>query len=138
VSCKQTRWPEKAGAVLPPPVFLERGKLVAVAVGLHRRTLSKQSLRGQVSVKLTPEICINNASSNSRLLAVGRQATAADSHSQTCLQTFFFSLPTFDEKTTKLQLHAEKLTETVLHLNLGNFVGFFFFCAVLFYFMHLL
>jgi hypothetical protein len=55
----------------PPPVCLERGKLVAVAV-TPRRTLSKQSLWGQVSVKLTPEICINNASSNSRLTAVGR------------------------------------------------------------------
>jgi hypothetical protein len=50
---------------------LERGKLVAVAM-VPRRTLSKQSLRGQVSVKLTPEICINKASSNSRLTAVGR------------------------------------------------------------------
>jgi hypothetical protein len=52
--------------------------------------LSKQSLKGQVSVKLTPEICINNASSNSRLTAAGRWATASDSHSQTCLQAIFF------------------------------------------------
>jgi hypothetical protein len=89
------------------------------------RTLSKQSLQGQVSVKITPEIWLNNASSNSRLIAVDRQATATDSHSQNCLQTLFFSLPTFDEKTTKLHLHAEKITETVLHLNLGHFVGFF-------------
>jgi hypothetical protein len=46
--------------------------------------------------------------------------------------SFFFSLPTFDEKTTKLHLHAEKLTETVLHLNLGHFEGFFFvqFCSL--------
>jgi hypothetical protein len=51
---------------------LERGKLVAVVVVVPRRTLSKQSLRGEVSVKLTPEVCINNASSNSRLTAVGR------------------------------------------------------------------
>jgi hypothetical protein len=83
-----------------------------------------------VSAKLTPEICITKTSSNSRLTAAGRQATAADSHSQTCLQIFFFSLPTFDEKTTELQLHTEKLTETVLHLNLGHLVGFFFLCAV--------
>jgi hypothetical protein len=77
-------------------------------------------MQGQVSTKLTPEICINNASSNSRPTAVGRQATATD--------TFcFFSLPTFDEKTTELHLHAEKLAETVLHLNLGHFVGLFFF-----------
>jgi hypothetical protein len=39
--------------------------------------------------------------------------------------SFFSSLPTFDEKTTKLHLHAEKLTEILLHLNLGHFVGFF-------------
>jgi hypothetical protein len=56
------------------------------------RTLSKQSLVGQVSAKLTSEICINDASSNSRLTAAGRQATAADSHSQTCLKTLLFSL----------------------------------------------
>jgi hypothetical protein len=47
---------------------LERGKLVEVAV-TPRRTLSKQSLRGEVSVKLTLEICKNKASSNSRLTA---------------------------------------------------------------------
>jgi hypothetical protein len=95
-----------------------------------------------VSAKLTPEICINNASSNSMLTAAGRQATAADTI-RTVSRLFFFSLPTSDEKTTELHLHAEKLTETVLHLNLGHFVGFcflifvlVFFCAVLFYFMH--
>jgi hypothetical protein len=106
------------------------GKGKACSSSIVHRTLSKQSLWGQVSVKLTPDICINNAISNSRLTAAGRQATAADSHSQTCLQTLFFSLPTFDEKTTELHLHAEKLTETVLHLNLGHMVGFFF-CTVL-------
>jgi hypothetical protein len=67
-----------------------------------------------VSAKQTPEICINNGTSKSRLTAAGRQATVIESHSQTCLQTFF-SLPTFDEKTTELHLHAEKLTEIVLH-----------------------
>jgi hypothetical protein len=71
---------------------LERGKLVAVEV-MPRRTLSKQSLWGQVSVKLTPEIFINKASSNSRLTAAGKQATASDSHSQTCLQILFFLHP---------------------------------------------
>jgi hypothetical protein len=74
--------------------------------------------------------------SNSRLTTAGRQTKATDSHSQNCLQTlFFFSLPTFEEKTTKLHLHAEKLTETVLHLNLGHVVGVFLFCVILFYFM---
>jgi hypothetical protein len=44
-----------------------------------------------MSAKLTPENCITNASSNSRLTAVGRQATAADTidPSPDC---FFFSL----------------------------------------------
>jgi hypothetical protein len=46
-----------------------------------------------VSAKLPPEICINNASSNSRLTAVGRWATATDSHSQNCLQTLLFLSP---------------------------------------------
>jgi hypothetical protein len=107
---------------------LERGKLVAEA---HRKTLSKQHLQGQVSAKLTPEICINNTSSNSRLTSAGRQATAADTILRTIsrlffLFFFFFSLflPTFDERTTELHLNAEKLTETVLHLNLGHLVGF--------------
>jgi hypothetical protein len=64
---------------------------------MHRRTLSKQSLQGQVNAKLNPEICKINTSSNSRLKAAGRQATAVDSHSQNCIQTllffFFLSLP---------------------------------------------
>jgi hypothetical protein len=64
--------------------------------------------------------------SNSRLTAVGSQATAADTILRTVSRLFFFSLPTFDEKTTKLHLHAEK-PETVWHLKLGNFVGFFIF-----------
>jgi hypothetical protein len=85
-----------------------------------------------VSAKLTPEICINNASSNSRLTAAGRQATATDSHSQNCLQMFFF-LSSFHETKTELHLHAEKLTKTVLHFNLGHFVVFFvLFCLVWF------
>jgi hypothetical protein len=104
---------------------LERGKLVAVVVA-PRRTLNKQSLRGQVSVKLTPEICINKASRNSRLTAAGRQAIASDTIHRTVSRLFFF-LSSFDETTTELHLHAEKLTETILHLNLGHFVVFFFF-----------
>jgi hypothetical protein len=90
-----------------------------------------------VSAKPTPEICINKASSNSRLTAAGRQATATDTIHRTVFRLFFFSLPTFDEKTTELHLHAEKLTETVLHLNLEHFLGFCFvlFCVVLFYFI---
>jgi hypothetical protein len=93
------------------------------------RTLSKQSLLGLVSAKLNPEICKNNTSSYSRLTAASRQATAADSHSQNSLQTLFFlSLTKFDEKKTELHLLAEKLTETVLHLNLGTLRALFFLC----------
>jgi hypothetical protein len=90
-----------------------------------------------VNAKLTQEICINNAASNSKLTAAGRQATAADNIPRTVSKLFFFLfLPTFDERTTELQLHAEKLTETVLHLNSGHLVGFLCVCVVLFYFMH--
>jgi hypothetical protein len=42
---------------------------------------------------------------------------------------FFNSLLTFDEKTTELHLNAEKLTETVLHLDLGQLEGFPFLCS---------
>jgi hypothetical protein len=68
---------------------------------MHRRNLSKQSLQGQVSAKLTPEICINNASSNSRLTATGRQATVADTILRTVSRLFFFffvSLPLMREQ----------------------------------------
>jgi hypothetical protein len=93
-------------------------------------------MRSHVSAKLTPEICINNATNNSRLKAAGRQATATDTILRTVSRLFFFLfLPTFDER-IELHLHAEKLTETVLHLNLGHLVGFFVsvcvqFCSIL-------
>jgi hypothetical protein len=45
VNCKQTSWLEKEGIASPPPVCLERGKLVTVVVA-SRRTLNKQSLQG--------------------------------------------------------------------------------------------
>jgi hypothetical protein len=69
---------------------LGNGKAWSSGIG-HRRTLSKQSLQGQVSAKLTPEICINNASRNSRLRAAGRQATAADAILRTVSRLFFLS-----------------------------------------------
>jgi hypothetical protein len=70
------------------------GKGKACSSGIVHRTLSKQSLWGQGSVKLTPEICINNASSNSRLTAVGRQATAADTIHRPVSRLFFsLSIP---------------------------------------------
>jgi hypothetical protein len=56
-----------------------------------------------VSAKLTPEICINNATSNSRLTAAGRQATAADTIPKTVSRLFFFLfLPTFDEENNRI------------------------------------
>jgi hypothetical protein len=58
---------------------------------LPRRTLRKQSLWGYVSVKLTPEICINKASSNSRMTAAGKWAAPSESHWQNGLQTLSFS-----------------------------------------------
>jgi hypothetical protein len=64
------------------------------------------------------------AASNSRLTAVGRQATASDTIHRP-VSRLFFSLPTFDEKTTELHLHAEKLTETIA-FELGTLCGFFF------------
>jgi hypothetical protein len=86
-----------------------------------------------VSAKLTPEICINNVASYSRLTTAGRQATAADTILRTVSRLFFFFrslfLPTFDERTIELHLPAEKLTETVLHLNLGYKVGCFCACV---------
>jgi hypothetical protein len=81
-----------------------------------------------VSAKLNPEICINNASSNSRLTAAGREATAAHTILRTVSRLFFFLfLPTFDDRTTELHLHAEKLTETVFEL--GTLSGVFFLCV---------
>jgi hypothetical protein len=68
---------------------------------MHRRNLGKQSLQGQVSTKLTPEICINNASSNSRLTAAGRQTTVADNILRTVSRIFsffFVSLPLMTEQ----------------------------------------
>jgi hypothetical protein len=76
---------------------LERGKPVAEAPAQEN---SEQTRVLRVSAKLTPEICINNASSNSRLPAAGRQATAADTTLRTVsrLFFFFFSLPLMREQ----------------------------------------
>jgi hypothetical protein len=79
-----------------------------------------------VSVKLTPEICINKPSSNNRLTAAGRWATASDSHSQNCLQTLFFlSLPL-----VRQQLNYTCMQKNLLKLycmwTLNTLWGFFF------------
>jgi hypothetical protein len=80
---------------------LERGKLVAEVPAQEKS--EQQSLRVQVSAKLTPEICINNASSNSRLTTAGRQATVAETILRTVSRLFFFffffvSLPLMREQ----------------------------------------
>jgi hypothetical protein len=109
---------------------------------VHRRTLSKQSLQGQVTVKLTPEICINNASSNSRLTAVGRQATAANSHSQNCFQTLFFSFlsPYLWWDNNRTTPACWKTYWNCIAFELGKICGsFFVLCSsVLFYFFPLM
>jgi hypothetical protein len=67
---------------------LEREKLVAEA---HTPEKSEQqSLHVRVIAKLTPEICINNTSSNNRLTTVGRQATVAEAILRTVSRLFFF------------------------------------------------
>jgi hypothetical protein len=69
---------------------LERGKLVAEA---HAQEKSEQqSLWVQVSAKLTPEICINNASSNSRLTTVAGKPQFQKPFSELSPDSFFFSL----------------------------------------------
>jgi hypothetical protein len=98
------------------------GRLVTVAVA-PRRTLSKQSLWGQVSAKLTPEISINNASSYSRLTAADHEPQPQIAIHRTVSRLFFFLFfSSFDETTTELELEAEGLK---FHLNLG-----FLFCFV--------
>jgi hypothetical protein len=67
-----------------------------------------------MSAKLTPESCINKASSNSRLTAAGRWAAASDSHSQNCLQALFvfsLSLPLM-----KQQLNYTGMLKKILKL----------------------
>jgi hypothetical protein len=114
------------------PSVLGKGK--ACSSGIHR-ALSKQSLWGQLSAKLTPEICINKASSNIRLTAAGRQATAADSHSQTCFQTLFsLSLP-LRRKQPNYTCMLKNLLKLYCIWTWDNmWVFFFLFCAVFFYF----
>jgi hypothetical protein len=79
-----------------------------------------------VSAKLTPEICINKAASNSRLTAAGRQATAVDLSPDSFYFFSSLSLPLM-RKQPNYTYMLKKLTETVLHLNLGHLVSFFFF-----------
>jgi hypothetical protein len=110
------------------------GKWKACSSGIVHRTLSKQRLWGQVSVKLTPEICINNTSSYSRLTAAGRQATAADSHSQNCLQTLFsLSLPLMRKQPSYTCMLKNLLKLFCIWTWDTLWVFFVCVCAVLFY-----
>jgi hypothetical protein len=119
----------------PFPVCLERGKPVAEAPA--QENSEQQSLRVQGSAKLTPEICINNATSKSRLTAVGRKATAADTILRTVSRHFFFffSLPLMRE-----QLNYTCMLKNFLKLyciwTWDTWWGFFCACVVFLYFMH--
>jgi hypothetical protein len=93
---------------------------------MPRRTLSKQSVRGQVSVRLTPEICINKVSSNSRLTAAGKWATASDSHSQNCLQALYFSLFLWGDNNGPTPA-SWKTYWNFMAFELGTICGFSFF-----------
>jgi hypothetical protein len=88
-----------------------------------------------MSAKLTPEICINNASRNSRLTAVGRQATASDSHSQNCLRLFFFLSLYLCWENNETTRACSKTHWNSIAFELRTLCGFFFFCVALFYFM---
>jgi hypothetical protein len=84
-----------------------------------------------VSVKLTPDICINKASSNSRLTAVGRWATASDRHSQNCQTLFSFFLWLDNNWTTPAWW---KTYWNCIAFELGTHCCFFYFVLFLWFF----
>jgi hypothetical protein len=93
-----------------------------------------------MSAKVTPEICIYNASSNSRLTAAGRQATAADTILRTASRLFiFFSLsPYLLWENNQITPASWKTYWNCIAFEHGTLGGVFFvrICVVLFYFMH--
>jgi hypothetical protein len=92
-----------------------------------------------VSVKVTPEICINKASSYSRLTAAGRETPASNSHSQTCLQTLFFFSPYLWWDNNQTTPACWKTYWNCIAFELGTSCGVFIFvCVVLFCFLPLL
>jgi hypothetical protein len=103
----------------------------------HRRTLSKQSLQGQVSIKFTPEICINKASSNSRLTHWAGKPQPQIPFSELSPDSFFFplSLPLMREQPnyTCMLKNLLKLYCILTWDTLGSFF-FILFCKLLFYF----
>jgi hypothetical protein len=130
----------ESGCSVTSPSVLGKGKACSSSLCTGDLWVNK-ACRGQVSAKLTTEICINKAYSNSRLTAAGRQATAAESHSQNCLQTFFFSFLSpylwWDNWTTPA---CWKTYWKCIAFELGTFCGVFIvLCGfVLFYFSHLM
>jgi hypothetical protein len=71
---------------------------------------------------------------------VDRQATAAESHSQTCLQTLFFLSPYLWWENNRTTPACWKTYWNCIAFELGTLCRFFsflffFWCAVLFYFM---
>jgi hypothetical protein len=96
-----------------------------------------------VSAKLTPEICINNFSSNNKLTAAARQSQPQIPVTELSPDFFFFFLPTSDEKTTELHVHAKNLLKLYCIWTWDTWWGFVFcflffwgfFCAVFLYFM---
>jgi hypothetical protein len=131
-----------------------------------RRTLNEQSLWGWVSVKLTPEICINIACSSSWLTVGGRWAAPQIAIHKTVsrlhffflwwdwnciafeLGIFFFSLSPLmrqwqnyysdtNTRTGCWRTSTKSIkTETLLHLNLGNFIYLFISIIILLLFFN--
>jgi hypothetical protein len=81
-----------------------------------------------VTVKLIPESCINKASSNSRMTAVGRWVTASDRHSQNCLQTLFFLFLWWNNNRTTAVCWKTYWNCIAFEPGTGCCVFFFFFC----------
>jgi hypothetical protein len=94
---------------------------------VHRRTLSKQSLRSQVSVKLAPEICINNTSSNSR--GSGQASHSPRYHLQNCLETLFFFSPYLWWDNNLTTPACWKTYWNCIAIELGTLCGIFFVCV---------
>jgi hypothetical protein len=82
-----------------------------------------------MSVKLTPEICINNSSSNSRLTAVGRQATAADTILRTVSRLFFFLSPYLWWENNRTIPACWKTYWNCFAFELETLCGVFFWCS---------
>jgi hypothetical protein len=113
------------------PSVLGKGK--ACSRGSHTGELwvNKACRARWVPWDLTPEICINNAASNSRLTAAGRQATATDTILRTVSRLFFFlffSLPLMREQ-PNYTCRLKKLLKLYCIWTWDTWWGFFFVCV---------